>query len=382
MTADQMVHIGNQHRANNEPNKALACYARAFVLDRHNVHAFNNYGNVLRECGDPAGAVPFLQRAVQLDQQSASAAFNLSVAYLLQGDYARGWPQYETRWNFEHMAGTLPQFEQPRWTGQDIQDKTVFVVTEQGLGDNIQFVRFLGDVLAQQARVIFSVPDSLISLFDKSSDRVTLVRSGQVPEQFDYWIPLMSLPGVLGVTLDNLPKNLFYLKVAVEKQNFWRDVLGPKRRLRVGFCYSGRRDAWVNRYKSMPLTAMLDLISRNPNYDWINLQMDATDQDLDQIRSAGCHVYNDRVNDMAHTAGLVHHLDVIISVDTAVAHLSAAMGRPTWIPLSCFAVDWRWLLDRNDSPWYPSARLFRQSAIDDWAPVTDQLHKFLAVFKI
>lgn len=382
MNSNELVLAGNQHRANHDPEQALSCYAQAFVLDRHNPHAFNNYGNVLRECGDPAGAIPFLQRAITLDPTNTTAQFNLSVAYLLMGDYARGWLQYETRWNFEHMAGTLPKYSQPRWTGQDLEGKTIFVVSEQGLGDNIQFVRFLEVLLNKKAQIILSANNNLAPLFEKSSSRIQIVSTDHIPEQFDYWIPIMSMPSAINLTLDTLPRNLAYLKADPEKVEHWRKQLGPKHRLRVGFCYSGRKDNWLNAHKGMNVDTMLDLVKRNPNYDWINLQMDADAEDLEKMRTLNCSIYNDQINNFADTAGLVHHLDVVISVDTAAAHLAGAMGRPTWIPLNWFGTDWRWLLDRNDSPWYPSARLFRQHTMGDWSPVMTQIHKFLGLFKI
>jgi len=382
MNSNELVLAGNQHRSNHDPEQALACYAQAFVLDRHNPHAFNNYGNVLRECGDPAGAIPFLQRATQLDPANTTAQFNLSVAYLLMGDYDRGWPQYETRWNFEHMAGTLPQYEQPRWTGQDLDGKTILVLSEQGLGDTIQFVRFLEVLLKQKAQIILCVNSNLAPLFEKSSAGIQVIDSSQTPEHFDYWTPIMSIPYVTKLTLDRLPNILSYIKADAEKIEHWRKKLGPKNRLRVGFCYSGRRDNWLNEHKGMSIDTMLDLIKRNPNYDWINLQMDASDEDLEKMRDANCLIYNDQIGNFADTAGLVHHLDVVISVDTAAAHLAGAMGRPTWIPLNCFATDWRWLLKRDDSPWYPSARLFRQPTQDNWTSVTNKIHQYLSWFKI
>jgi hypothetical protein len=382
MNSNELVLAGNQHRANHDPEQALSCYAQAFVQDRHNPHAFNNYGNVLRECGDPAGAVPFLQRATQLDPTNTTAHFNLSVAYLLMGDYARGWPQYETRWNFEHMAGTLPKYSQPRWTGQDLEGKTIFVVSEQGLGDNIQFVRFLEVLLNKKAQIILSVNNNLAPLFEKSSSRIQIVLTDQTPEQFDYWTPIMSIPSAINLTLDTLPRNLAYLKADPEKVEHWRQQLGPKHRLRVGFCYSGRKDNWLNAHKGMNVDTMLDLVKRNPNYDWINLQMDADAEDLEKMQNLNCSIYNDQINNFADTAGLVHHLDVVISVDTAAAHLAGAMGRPTWIPLNWFGTDWRWLLDRDSSPWYPSARLFRQPTMGDWSSVIDKIHQYLSWFKI
>jgi hypothetical protein len=382
MTADELVALGNQHREQDQPEQALACYAQAFVQDRHNVHAFNNYGNVLRELGDPAGAVPFLQRAIQLDSSNTTSQFNLSVAHLLQGNYVDGWPQYEHRWNYEHLAGTLPNHDQPRWTGQDLKDKTVLVIGEQGHGDNIQFVRFLWDLNQRGAQIKLQVNDNLAPLLSASRVIDKIVDVAEDPGEFDYWIPIMSLPGVLGVTLDNLSKLQNYILADEQLYRAWLQHLGPKRKLRVGFCWSGRRDNWVNRHKGMSLDHMLGLIARNPNYDWINLQLDATPEDTERLIAAGVVKYSMPIKNFADSAALVATLDVVVTVDTAVAHLAGALGKPTWIMLGNYAVDWRWLLNRDTSPWYLTARLFRQKERGNWNHCLDQVHKYLGLFKI
>jgi hypothetical protein len=383
MTADQLVVLGNTSRENDDPEQALAYYAQAFVQDRLNSHAWNNYGNVLRECGDPAGAVPFLQRSITLNPANATTAqFNLAVAYLLQGNYAQGWAQYEHRWNFEHLAGTLPTFSQPQWNGEDLTDKTILVLGEQGHGDNIQFIRFIWNLHKLGARIVLQINRNLAPLFSDSPVLDQIVDVDQTPESFDYWIPIMSLPRVLGVTLENLAQMQSYLIADEGRYRAWLKHLGPKHQLRVGFCWSGRRDTWVNRYKGMDLDHMLALIQRNPNYDWINLQMDATEEETQRLVAAGVVQYNLPVVTFADTAALVSTLDVVISVDTAMAHLGAALGRPTWIMLGAQAVDWRWLLDRDSSPWYLTAQLFRQPGRGDWASVTDKIHQYLSWFKI
>jgi hypothetical protein len=209
------------------------------------------------------GAIPFLQRSIQLAPAHPTAQFNRAVAYLLAGDYARGWPQYETRWNYEHLAGTLPKFDQPRWTGQDIRDRTVLVIGEQGHGDSIQFVRFLSDIKARGARTVLVADPALIPLFT-GPNVDNIIAFGEALPEFDYWTPIMSIPGVVGSTLDNLASMQYYLTADAALQKRWQQVLGPKTRLRVGFCWSGRRDTWINRHKAMPFEVMLALIRRIP----------------------------------------------------------------------------------------------------------------------
>lgn len=382
MTIDELIETGNTCRERNDPEGALKHYALAFAEDRHSASAFNNYGNVLREIGEPEAAIPFLQRSIQLVPQAVTPNFNLSVAYLLAGDYSRGWPQYEHRWNFEHLAGTLPKFEQPRWTGQDLKDKTILVCQEQGLGDTIQFIRFVFGLHNAGGRVILQVNDNLAPLFAGSPVIDKIIDVNDTPTEFDYWTPIMSIPGLLGVTLQNLPHQLQYLAARKDLAQGWQERLGPKNRLRVGICWSGRPDSWINRHKSMPFETMLGLIQRNPAVEWINLQVECSEEQAKILAENGVKNYPGFVRNFADSAALISHLDVVISVDTAVAHLAGALGRPTWIPLNWYGTDWRWLLKRDDSPWYPSARLFRQPKLGDWDTVVEKIHQYLSWFKV
>jgi hypothetical protein len=382
MNTDQLIEAGTQCREQNDYEGALRHYAQAFVQDRNSASAFNNYGNVLREIGEPTAAIPFFQRAIQLVPAAPTPNFNLAVAYLLDGDYARGWPQYEHRWQFEHLAGSLPTYPQPRWTGQDLDGKTILVCQEQGLGDTIQFARFLSPLRAAGAKIILQVNNNLAPLFENSNIVDHIVDVGQTPTEFDYWSPIMSLPGALGVTLETLSQDLSYLSARADLAREWGQRLGPKTRLRVGFCWSGRPDSWINRHKGMPFEVMYDLISSNSNHEWVNLQVECTADQSARLTALGISQYPGAVRNFADSAALIHHMDVVISVDTAVAHLSGALGRPTWIPLNWYGVDWRWLLDRDSSPWYPSARLFRQPSLGDWKSVTNRIHQYLSWFKV
>ena len=382
MNSQLLITQGNQFREDRKPFDALKCYAQAFVEDMDSSAAWNNYGNVLRECGQPARAIPFLQHAIVLDPKSITAYFNLAVCYLILGDYARGWPAYESRWDYEHLAGLLPKHPQPRWTGQDLKDKIILVEGEQGHGDNIQFVRFLYNLHVMGAKIKFRVTDGLIPLLSQGSIIEKVMRYNEDPGEFDYWVPIMSIPGVLGVTLENLPKPVNYLNVDMGMQQNWLQIMGPKTRMRVGFCWSGRRDAWLNRHKGMPFEEMCNLIRTNPQYEWVNLQVDATPEEEAELAKLGVSRYPNSINSFADTAALIMAMDVVISVDTAIAHLSGALGRPTWIMLNWFGTDWRWLLDRDSSPWYSTARLFRQPAMDDWASVTKKVTQYLSWMKV
>ena len=384
-TTEQLIAQGNTYREQHLPEQALQQYATAMATDRGSSGAFNNYGNVLREIGDPVGAVPFLQRAIQLDPANVTHHFNLSVAYLLSGDYVRGWPAYEARHNFEHLKGTIPNYTWPVWNGEDLTGKTIFIRGEQGHGDIIQFVRFIQNLKNIGGTVTVQVTNGLIPLIQSSEigRGVRVIGYAENPgDAFDYWLPIMSLPGKLNVRVDNLPTVIQYLNPDPALVADWRRNLGVKNRLRVGFAWSGRRDSWINQHKAMPFATMLALIGSHADYEWYNLQTDCTAEEEKELVSAGVRCFPGGVNTFADTAALVANLDVVVSVDTATAHLAAALGKPTWIMLNNYAPCWRWLLNRDDTPWYATARLFRQPQMGDWATVVEKIKLHLKLFKI
>lgn len=384
-TTEQLIAQGNSYREQHLPEQALQQYATAMVTDRGSSGAFNNYGNVLREIGDPVGAVPFLQRAIQLDPANVTHHFNLAVAYLLSGDYVRGWPAYEARHNFEHLKGTIPNYPWPVWNGEDLTGKTIFIRGEQGHGDIIQFVRFIQNLKNIGGTVTVQVTNGLIPLIQSSEigRGVRVIGYAENPgDAFDYWLPIMSLPGKLNVRVDNLPTVIQYLNPDPALVADWRRNLGVKNRLRVGFAWSGRRDSWINQHKAMPFETMLGLIRSHADYEWYNLQTDCTAEEEKELVSAGVRCFPGGVNSFADTAALVANLDVVVSVDTATAHLAAALGKPTWIMLNNYAPCWRWLLNRDDTPWYATARLFRQPVMGDWATVVERIKLHLKLFKI
>jgi hypothetical protein len=255
-------------------------------------------------------------------------------------------------------------------------------VGEQGHGDNIQFVRFVYNLHVMGAQVKLQVTDGLVPLL-KSSEIMTWVGGyNDDPGEFDTWVPIMSLPGILGISLENLPRMHSYLTADPVLTRQWLDRLGPKKRMRVGIAWSGRSDSWINQHKSVPFEVVTNMIEANPQYEWINLQVDATEDAEQKLASLGVTRYPGMVSNFADTAALMQHLDVVIGVDSAVSHLAGSLGRPTWIMLNQYATDWRWLLDRDSSPWYQSARLFRQPSMGDWQSVTARVAQYLSWFKV
>ena len=383
MNIDQLLEQGNQHRADHHPELALKCYAAILGEDFNHGAAFNNYGNVLREMGYPERAIPFLHAAHNIDPSNVTAEFNLAVAYLLNGDFEHGWPYYEARWRYEHMAGVKPQLPKPEWKGEDLKDKTILLVGEQGLGDQIQFLRFSANLQSVGAKIKLVLSAGVKALFPEPAGNIVgIYEPGEDLGEYDYWIAMMSIPGVIGLRLENIAHQLQYVAATPAKAQEWADRLGAKKRMRIGVCWAGRKDSWIHNHKAMPVEKMADLIRRNPQHQWINLTVDSTPEESQIIMDAGGECYPGTIKDFADTAGLMHHLDLVISVDTANAHLAGAMGRPVWIPLNAYGNCWRWLLKREDSPWYPSARLFRQPRMGDWDSVINKMHKFLGFFKI
>jgi hypothetical protein len=232
------------------------------------------------------------------------------------------------------------------------------------------------------AKIKLQVTDGLIPLMSHSEIIQQVGTYESDMEEFDFWVPIMSIPGILGLTLDNLPRPVNYLNADARLVREWQDKLGSKTRMRIGFSWSGRRDSWLNQHKSVPFSVMLDLVKRNPQFEWFNLQIDASDEETQQMAEAGVRLFPNSITGFHDTAALIMHMDVVISVDTAISHLSGALGRPTWVMLQKFATDWRWLTDRNDSPWYTTARLFRQSEFNNWQDVATRVSQFLSWFKV
>lgn len=382
MDTEFLIDQGNQHRTDRRYNDALRCYLLAAAQDPASAAAFNNYGNVLRELGHPDQARPWLEHAQRLAPGFVTAEFNLAVAALLEGDYARGWPLYESRWRYEHLAGTLPQWPQPQWQGEDLQSKTLLIVAEQGHGDVIQMSRFLWYPHQRGARILLQANANVLALFRNSNIISEFITTDGEPQGFDVWIPMMSLPRCLGVTLANLPRQNQYLNASDAAMKQWQERLGAKTRLRVALAWRGRPDSWLNQHKGVAFDLILRLIQAHPGVDWHCLQLDATPDESQVLSDLGVRLWSDSISDWGDTAGLVHHSDVVISADTALAHLGGAMGRPTWVMLNRYAQDWRWLLDRDDSPWYASVRLFRQPDLDAWQPVVDRVSQYLGWFKV
>jgi ADP-heptose:LPS heptosyltransferase len=301
------------------------------------------------------------------------------------GNYEQGWKLYESRWRYEHLDGTKPKLPSPEWSGEDLRGKTILVIGEQGLGDQIQFLRFCGNLQDMGAKIRLHVSPGIKPLLINTPEAIVGITCNTEDQigPFDYWVAMMSLPRLLNMRLEHVQHYLQYVQPDPERVKVWAERLGiPKNRMRVGVAWSGRRDSWINQHKSMPAETMASLVRKYPEHQWVSLQVDATEEDEAVVKAAGVECYPGTITDFADTAALMHHLDLVISVDTAAAHLAGAMGRPVWIPLNAYGPCWRWMQNRDDSPWYTTARLFRQEKYGDWSAPMARIAKFLGWFKI
>ena len=346
--------------------EALAGFDAALAARPDYVEAHYNRGNVLRDMLRLDEAGQSFDRAIAIDPGFAPAYRNKGFCALLQGDFAQGLPLYE--WRKQLKPPIEARFyPQPLWTGaQDVKGKTVFVYIEQGLGDTIQFYRFVAPLLARGAHVILSVQDGLLRLLEHASPRVKLVGARVVPPAFEYHIPLMSLPLALGLTVETIPAQVPYLKAEPERVVRWRSRIGEKG-FKIGISWQGARGGVTSR--AVPLRCFAGL-SAIPGVRLISLQKEFDTEQLatlPMVESLG-QDFDSGPGAFLDSAAVMQSLDLVITLDSALAHLAGAMGRPVWVALKQVP-DWRWFLGRGDSPWYPSMRLFRQKADGDWAGV-------------
>src|SRR5580704_16959721 len=372
------------------PAEALASCDNAIGLKPDHADAHNNRGNALRELQRPEAALASHDKAIALKPDFAEAHWNQSLGLLLMGRFEPGWRQFEWRKRLKAPLG-LRCYPQPLWRGdEDIAGKTLFIYWEQGLGDTIQFCRYAKIAAARGAKVVLSVQQSLIELLRQLGPTIRIVGPDAVPADFDYHCPLLSLPLALGTTLSNIPATIPYLKSNVEKSLFWKEQLGEKNKPRVGLVWSGgfrpdQTESWnFNSRRDIPLAKLAVL--KNPNIAFYSLQKgEPAESELAGLmrdRWDGPRIidFTSRLHDFSDTAALVDNLDLVISVDTSTAHLAGALGKPVWL-LNRFDTCWRWLLQRADSPWYPTVKLYRQEKAGHWDDVVERIKMDLTRFQ-
>lgn len=350
---------------------AVASYDKAIAIQPVFVAAYYNRGLALHELRRPNAALASFDQATAIDPDSAQAHFNKSLTLLLEGDFQQGWPLYEWRWQTEKSKPRVRNFEQALWLGDEpLVGKTILLHSEQGFGDTIQFCRYATRVAALGAMVILEVPEPLLGVLGGLGANIELAAKGKPLPAFDYHCPLLSLPLAFKTDATSIPASQSYLRSDSAKMAEWGQRLGAKTKPRVGLVWSGNADHVNDHNRSVPLSA---LVAQLPDtLEYVSLQKEVRDSDRPALESNG-HIrhFGDALKDFGDTAALCEWMDLVISVDTSVAHLSGALGRPTWVLLP-YVPDWRWLLDRDDSPWYPSVKLYRQSDDREWGNVLEQ----------
>ncbi len=364
-----------------------AACRRAIELDDRVPEHHAYLGIVLEFQGRVEEAITAYRRALELAPDSAEIHKDFSIALLKAGHLAEGWNEYEWRWRSSQTPRT---FGIPMWNGEDLHGCAILLHAEQGLGDAIQFVRFAKLMKARGARVVIEVPEPLRRLLATVPGVDEVVTDGSAREGANPWplrhhLPMLSAPRLLQTTLASIPAEVPYVFPDAAAVDVWAESLRRAKGPKVGLVWAGDprqhnpRATMVDRRRSIPLVALSPLLSM-PDVTFVSLQKGGPAQQVDALpRRLRPLDMMDRVSDFADTAGLVANLDLVISADTSVAHLAGAMAKPVWI-LSRLDGCWRWLLDRDDSPWYPTARLFRQTEPGNWDTVIAQVTAALGEF--
>jgi len=371
--------LGSALAAQGRLDEAIAAYQQALERNPMLVEAHSNLGNARVDQGRIDQAIAAYRAALALRPDHAEVHCNLGMCLLLQGDLAAGWTEYEWRRQGGDAAPSRSRFSQPLWDGGGLAGRTILLHAEQGYGDTIQFIRYAPLVAARGGRVVVECPPELIDLLSQLTCVNAWVPYGQPLPPFDVHYPLLSLPFAFGTTLQSIPSYEHPLQVPADRAELGRRLSAAGRgdKLKVGLAWRGSPHHKNDRNRSIP-PSLLAVLATAANAQFFSLQVQSPAAP-DDAPPPGLPLVDvtSEFHDFADTAALIDHLDLVISVDTAVAHLAAAMQKPVWLLLP-LAPDWRWLLARSDSPWYPTMRLFRQPTAGAWPEVLDEVAAALA----
>ena len=349
---------------------AFSSYDTAIALDATDAIAHCNRALLLQECFRWEEAILSYDRAIAIDPRFSDAHYNRSLTCLLLGDFAGGWRGFEWRWEnaLPLSIGAPRHFRQPLWLGaESVAGRNLLLYSEQGLGDTLQFCRYAALCRALGATVILEVQPPLLDLLAGLEGVSRLLAAGSPLPPFDYQCPLMSLPLAFKTTVDTVPAAPRYLHADPDRVARWRARLGERKRPRVGLAWSGNPRNTVDRRRSIPLAEWAARLP--PEFEYHCLQREVRDEDRETLDSSPTiFSYDDEWLDFANTAALCECMDVVLSVDTSIAHLAGALGSRTWVLLPQ-PPDWRWMLERPDSPWYPTMTLYRQQSAGEWDDV-------------
>jgi Flp pilus assembly protein TadD len=379
--ANATLNLGSTQHILNHVEEAEALFRHALVLGVDPGRGKSNLSLALMAQAQPQAAEQCLREALAERPDYAEARANLALALLMMGRLEEGWRAYESRWKVETMGGPAPVLSQPRWTGQALNGETVLLYAEQGFGDTLQFCRYAPMIAAAGGRVVLVVPKALrrVMMTLEGVTSVLTEEDDSLPP-YDYHCPLLSLPFAFGTSMQTIPAAVPYLHADPAP---WSEFLSRLPGLKVGLVWAGKsRTAQphavvIDKRRSMRLNDMAPILDV-PGCSFVSLQLGPPASQMRALQARALHDVSERMADWADTAELIVGLDLVIAVDTAVAHLAGALGKPVWL-LNRFDSCWRWLLDRDDTPWYPSMRQFRQASRGDWAGVIARVRQSLTV---
>jgi len=358
--------------------ESLKNFDLAIANNPEYIDAYINRGIVLQELKRIEESLSSFDRAISFQPNNANAQWNKSLTALLSGDYKLGWALYEWRWKSESFTSLKREFSGPLWIGNtDICGKTLLLHFEQGLGDFIQFCRYVNLFKHSDIKVILETPYSLVGLLSGLEGADEIIEYGKPLPSYDYHCPLMSLPLAFKTNLNNIPSPHYYLKTTNQKIYKWSNLLGNKTKSRIGIVWSSNSFHKNNHKRNLSLEQFLPLVG--DCHEFICLQKELREGDETTLKNNNIRYFCDLIEDFSDTAALCELMDLVISIDSSVAHLAGAIGKPTWILLP-YAPDWRWLLDKDESPWYESVRLFRQDKNKTWSTVIHNISISMKLF--
>ena len=372
--ANAHLNLGTLLRDAGEFNEAVIALRRAATLDPRSADVLNNLGTALQARAEFAEAAACYEAALAANPNLPEAHFSIGTHLLRQGNLAAGFAEFDWRWRCKSFS--TQQFPMPQWDGSPLAGRTILLYAEQGLGDAIHFVRYAAGVKARGGRTLVQLPEAVLPLLKNCPGIDERLPAGLMWPAFDAHCPLMSLPGVLELSLDELWHGP-YLTAEPARIEAWRDKLAPLSGFRIGVCWQGNPKHLFDSQRSFPLTALAP-IANQPGVQLVSLQKGFG---AEQIADWGFEVFEpggqgnenlDQDGAFLDTAAILSSLDLLISADSAAAHVAGGLGRPVWLALSAHS-DWRWFADRTDSPWYPATRLFRQAKLDQWDDVFRQM---------
>jgi len=378
--AEAFSNRGNALKELNRFEEALVSYDRAIEIRPDYAEAYSNRGNALKELMRFEEALVSYDRAVEIRPDFPAAHFNKSLYLLMAGQFDQGWKLYEWRWKNEKSELKNRNFPQFLWLGaEDLAGKTILLHAEQGLGDTIQFCRYAKLVKERGARLLLEVPKALLGLLSGLEGVDQFIEKGKSLPSFDYHCPLMSLPLAFNTTLESIPNKIPYIQSNISNQNKWQERIGGAG-FKVAICWQGSTKAKVDVGRSFPVS----LFEGFAQIDGVRLISLQKNEGVEQLKNLPVGMIVETLHDdfdigenaFLDSAAVMKCMDLVITSDTALTHLAGALGVKTWLPLK-YVPDWRWMLDRSDSPWYPNHRLFRQKTSGDWISVFMEMEKEL-----